>query len=216
VYKGFCTSHRGQFVTSFRQLASIFGTTTNTVRVFLAALEDTGMIKRESTKLITIITIIDYDRYQSNSVENEDISTHKLTHKRTRKLTHIKEKNNIEEVNKSSFSSAQEQKFFDELKADTIFFENAAASLNTKIPVLISFAEKFQNEMLARKKYHSGSQDYREHFFNWVRLAISKDSSAPQNLNEHEKSSQPNQNRYSARRGTEVGAKDVDEYNGTF
>ena len=55
---------RGQLITSTRQLMGRWRTNTSTTLDFLKSLEKSGMITRQRTGNLTIITICNYDRYQ--------------------------------------------------------------------------------------------------------------------------------------------------------
>ena len=58
--------HRGQIVTSHERIADGCGMSVSTVRRCLNALEGTGEITRVHTNKFQIITITNYDRYQSD------------------------------------------------------------------------------------------------------------------------------------------------------
>lgn len=69
---------RGQFSTNMRQLARDLGCTKQTVLTFLQLLEEEGMITREMPGMkFTIITIIDYDRYQGKADEKNQLKKSK-------------------------------------------------------------------------------------------------------------------------------------------
>lgn len=59
------TIKRGQFVTSISHLASETGLSVKQVRTALDNLESTGEVGKQSTSLNTWITVIYYDKYQS-------------------------------------------------------------------------------------------------------------------------------------------------------
>lgn len=59
------TIKRGQFVTSISHLASETGLTVKQVRTALDNLESTGEVGKQSTNLNTCITVVYYDKYQS-------------------------------------------------------------------------------------------------------------------------------------------------------
>ena len=55
---------RGQLVTSVRRLMGMWNTSSSTVRNTLDAFEEHGMIKRNKDPNMTIISIVNYDKYQ--------------------------------------------------------------------------------------------------------------------------------------------------------
>ena len=67
---------RGQFVTSKIKLKNIFGWTRRHVDNFLKALENDEMLTYRVTNRFTIITIINYDKFQGNG-EQDDIQNDK-------------------------------------------------------------------------------------------------------------------------------------------
>ena len=68
---------RGQLLTSKLQLQEIFGWSYRHVENFLKALENDEMIKCKTTKRYTIITIVNYDKYQGNGeISDEQTSAY--------------------------------------------------------------------------------------------------------------------------------------------
>lgn len=66
---------RGQFVTSYENLASDLGFTVQQVRTAIKKLKSTGEITSTSTNKFTIITVVNWEIYQGG----EDFATSKLT-----------------------------------------------------------------------------------------------------------------------------------------
>lgn len=62
------TVKRGSLATSIRKLANELNLSPNTIKRALKNLEKTGEIKKKSTQRYTIITVNNYEKYQS--VEN--------------------------------------------------------------------------------------------------------------------------------------------------
>ena len=56
---------RGSLITSYRHLADETGLSENTVRRYLIAFKKDGMIELKPTNKYTMITIVNYDKYQS-------------------------------------------------------------------------------------------------------------------------------------------------------
>ena len=64
VGRGIINIKRGQFITSIRRLANDWHTSNSVVIDFLRMLEDSKMITREYSNNLTVITIVNYRRYQ--------------------------------------------------------------------------------------------------------------------------------------------------------
>lgn len=65
------TIKRGQFVTSYEQLSIRFKMSKNKIRRCIEQLKKTGEIKVESTPRFTIITVCNYEKYQSASYPSQ-------------------------------------------------------------------------------------------------------------------------------------------------
>ena len=61
------TIKRGQFLTSRRELARIMNLSEQRLRTVLNRLESTGEIKIEATQRSTLVTIVNYEFYQSDA-----------------------------------------------------------------------------------------------------------------------------------------------------
>ena len=102
---------RGQIAWSELTMADRWKWSRNKVRAFLALLEKTGNIVQQKTHLTTIITINNYNRYQSNNTtEGTTESTTEGTtegqqkvhdiRKKERKKERIEEKNTVSDIEK--------------------------------------------------------------------------------------------------------------------
>lgn len=207
------TLERGQVATTIRKLMGRWGYYAEATLDFLKVLEAQGMITRQTSSKMTIITIVNYDKYQFDEDSAE--------RKPKRKSKHIKEdkKEEIKNNNLISLSRENDLNFFEELKKDSLFFEQAAMSLKADLSSLHQYAEQFFNEMLIKEKFHPSYTDYRQHFYNWVKLELNKGGGSKKiNLtNGTEQSGQIQaKNKYEARRGTDAGSHTPDDYSGSF
>ena len=73
------TVKRGQKWTSVRTLAERWGWQNKKVINFLRALEEDGMINRESTSAGTLLTIVNYGKYQDHGNTKDNSSTTRKT-----------------------------------------------------------------------------------------------------------------------------------------
>lgn len=162
---------RGQLATTIRTLMRKWGAHSQAALSFLSVLEKDKMIEHESDSKKTIITICNYDLYQSEIPHNSENSKRKS--KRKSQQTKEDKKEETKNLIPISLSREQDLKFFEELKEDKIFFENVAMSLHADIQILLQFAGQFSQEMLVKEKFHPSLSEYRQHFYNWVKLKIS-------------------------------------------
>lgn len=220
------TLQRGQIATTYRTLTRRFSCTNQAVFNFLAILETHKMITKETSHKMTLITIVNYDLYQQDMVasENQDAtkkhtsSKRKIERKVERKIEQIKEERKEEEKNiiiTSHISREKDLEFFEELKTSEVFFEQCAMTLKIGISALKEYLQMFSAEMLLQEKFHKSSADYRQHFFNWVKIQLTK-GPRPTIDNSNGTRQKETANKHEARRGTDVGNHTADDYGGAF
>jgi len=89
------TIQRGQFVTSLNSLSSKTGISNQSVRTSLKKLESSGELTLQTTNKFTIITVINYDSYQSREDDTNTVINKRLTNKQqttNKRLTLIEER----------------------------------------------------------------------------------------------------------------------------
>lgn len=207
---------RGQLATTIRALMRRWGAHSQAALAFLSILETQKMIVRESCSKMTIITICNYDLYQSEVPRNSE----KSKRKSKRKSQQTKEEKTEETKNLIPITLSREQdlKFFEELKKDLSFFEQMAMNLHSDVQTLIQLATKFSQEMLLKEKFHPSYSEYRQHFYNWANLKIQNEGAAKKiNSTNGTGQSQPQaQDKYAPRRGTDAGNHTPEDYSGAF
>lgn len=103
------TIERGSFVTSVDELSQQTGLTVQNTRTALKKLISTGEITKKSTNKYTVITVVNYDKFQkvsqsltsklTNTLTNEQQTANKqLTNKLTNRHTIIKEDKEIKKI----------------------------------------------------------------------------------------------------------------------
>ncbi len=200
------TLNRGQVATTIRKLNGRWGYCNESTLALLRVFEDNGMITRMSTPKRTIITIVNYEKYQVDDKAAE--------HRVKRKAKHTKEEEEPKNENIYTPSREQDLKFAERLLADEIFLEQAAPSLYVETKRLKEFAGDFCKAMLGKAKYHPSYSDYRQHFFNWVNFETNKPRTNRQK-NEHQ-TRRTESDKLEARRGTGVTAKTADDFKESF
>lgn len=213
---------RGQIATTSRKLMKRFSCCNQTLFDFLQVLEDNDMIVRESNPKMTLITIINYEKYQYDAPINNDIVSPNISQsierKPHRKMEHVKEEKNIEEKNNINYispSRARDLEFIEELKSSEDFFEQCAMALKIDITAIKEYLEQFSAEMFLQEKYHTSAADYRQHFFNWIKVQLQKGPGS-NNYNSNGTGQTKTKDKYAARRGTNVGNHTADDYKGPF
>ena len=93
---------RGQIITSREHLAEDLGLSIQQIRTCLSKLESTNEIKIETTNRYTLITVINYDKYQQNKITSNstEISTDNSTSKITNETTSKTKTESIENKGK--------------------------------------------------------------------------------------------------------------------
>ncbi len=117
---------RGQFLTSKIQLQELFGWTRRHCDNFLLALENDKMLTYRITNRYIIITIINYDTYQSTEINNDIQNDIQVSINKNDK--NLKNDKNVEKDNKeltlfSSFEMIEKDFTEEELKLKEDFFE---------------------------------------------------------------------------------------------
>lgn len=90
---------RGQKVTSIRQLADRWGWSRTKVRDFLDLLESDTMLTRESDSKKTVITVINYDSYQSDKPQKSHQKSHQPDNESATEVPQKDTNNNDNNVN---------------------------------------------------------------------------------------------------------------------
>ena len=228
---------RGQFATSYRQLQYNWNTSPSGVQSFLKMLQKSKMIKyRNNNNEMTIITILNYDKYQSEKFwedkdedygqmetisENDSVTqnpsqvsdTPQNDMERNQEQTEI---NKRKEVNNNSLSLEEREKnFFEEVKASQIYMENVAKNHSLSIEDTLKKLEEFFGYISTVQHWHNDVADFRDHFYKWITRKLEtagKDGSRKQKKG----GGQSTQDKYAARRGTDVGDKKSTDYGGSF
>lgn len=196
------TIGRGQILTTIRQLMGQWGYYAQATLDFLNVLEKEGMITRESHSKFSIITIVNYDKYQDDDEKTE--------HKTERKSKHTKEIKNKELNN--SLSKDADEKFYEELFKQEIFFENASINLHVELNQVKKYCEQFKSDMLLQGKYHKDFDDLRRHFYNWLKIQTQKNN----NDGSKQQKEENTRDKYAARRGTPAVNHTAEDYGGSF
>lgn len=229
---------RGQYVTSIRRLMRRWGANNTTVTETLDLFVLNGMITVDSDKTKTIITIVNYDKYQKarkiaeilNSldfdkigdletikskilsaldVENEHLSVQKP-------IPNKQVKNNNIINNTTSLSSLRENnlKFSEEFKNSDFEIEEAMRILQCEKEQILKMLDLFVDEVNVKLESHDSPGKFRRHFINWARIHL-RVNKKDGNGRKQETGNQP-EDQFKRRRGTDVGNHKASDYGGPF
>ena len=157
VYRGH-TLKRGQLMTSRAKLAEVTGMSEQTIRTCLARLESTNEITKQSTNRNTLITICNYERYQLNPNEVNQLNNQQVNHQSTNHQTRYKEDN----IEVDVVTRTREKAF----NVDTV--ENMCMSLGVDAPTYLTLAEQVFAEWAVAQ---SGDRDIK-HFISTMRIKV--------------------------------------------
>ena len=177
---------------------------------FLRVLEAQGMITRQSTSKMTIITIVNYDKYQLPEEYDEPFSKLKSKHNK------IKEEERNKINNYTPPTREKDLKFYEELLKESELFEELSLKSGLKKNDVELELEEFKKEMFLQEKFHLSRQDYKSHFFNWFKKKYKLDENTLENDGKEISKKSPTQDKYKTRRGTNAGSHSPDEYGGSF
>lgn len=200
------------------------------VEPFLNLLITEGMIKKEVGRNISIITILNYDRYQANNNTyldadlNPDNSggfapytqqsdAHLDTYVDAHLDAHLdainKEYKNIKNISTTTTSACvREAKYIEELKNSQIWIEQMAMRFHVTIGEVVRRLDSFALDCDCRGTEHQNFNDTRRHFNDWLRIQLEAERK-----NNYAGDRQKTENR---RRGADVTATTGQDYEGSF
>lgn len=118
------TIHKGQVVTSIKHLSEELGFSIQQIRTALNKLKSTGEITSESTNRYTVITVVNWEKYQT--FEFEEASETTITSTNEQQTINIRATNNQQQLN----NEKKEKK----VKKEKNNIEDAGASCEAKQP----------------------------------------------------------------------------------
>lgn len=191
---------RGQLVTSIRHLASLYGCSKSKTKNFLDLLELMNNIRAEYTRDYTVITILDYDRYQRPSAVVSVIETAENAPPTKRQVgrqpEHKKKNNNktnnlliTKEDKAKAFLSPEEEKLvYEKLRADEEFWTQLHDALGLPIEDLREMFSRFEKSQLLKNSFHKSEDKIRGHFHDHVAFIL-RNTKTNNETNEQQKRS---------------------------
>lgn len=223
---------KGQFIASLSFLCKRWGRSRTMVEPYLNLLIEEGMIDKEVSRNISIITILNYEKYQAynGAYLEADLTPDNIggyaqpnaqndarlnAHSDADHDAHLdaireeyKEYNNISSM--TSIAGARENlKFAEELKKSQMWLEQMAMRFHVSTADIQKWLDKFALDMQCRGVEHRDLNDARRHFNNWLRIQLENERKKQSDVSNRQKSK-------SERRGTDVTATSAEDYEGAF
>ena len=188
---------KGQFVTSYENLADDLGFTVQKIRTAIKKLKSTGEITTQSTNKFTIITVVKWEDYQMDiqNVTNELTSISTFNQQTTNNQLTIKQQttNNKLRMNKNDKNDKKcvWDTHTDEKQSEKIPFAEFVKMTNAEYDALIQkFGESDTKRMIEILDNHKGANgkeyesDYRA-ILSWVTDRLNKEKAKePNNLHQ--------------------------------
>lgn len=206
---------RGQWAGSLSYLSERWGCSKSTASKFLDILEADEMIERKVERKITIVTICNWDKYQGSDdqVSNDNRTIIERCPNDGRTIAERnKEEKEINNNNPTAYTHVREESTEDSYARryrEEGMWAEAAMTSHLKIQEVQVIFEEFLVEQSHNSTTHSDYSDFKRHFLNYLRVraeVIRKQNK--QNNGDNSKSSQ--------RRGIQVVANKVEDYEGPF
>lgn len=213
---------RGQLVASLSYLCKRWGRSRTMVESFLNLLIAEEMITKEVGRNISIITICNYDKYQTvNSIyldadlklDNSGGYAPSATQNDAHLDAHLdatnKEYKNIRNISISSNGESQNLKFIEELKRSHIWLEQMAMRFHITMDEVVKRLDDFALDLNCRGTEHRDFNDVRRHYNDWLRIQLEAEKRKQNYVSDRQKSE-------NKRRGSDVTATSAEDYEGAF
>lgn len=186
------TIERGQLVTSLGSLQIALGLSIQEIRTALEKLESTGEITKESTNKFSIITICNFDKWQTMNREEQQTNNKQITSQQQTSNNQItneqqsnnntliskesnKEINNITHTTHVCAHEGESEKWFAQMKRQfTAWQADACRVLRIDQETLATYIEDFEVECRAKNATHVSWEDITSHFIDWARRQVEK------------------------------------------
>lgn len=153
---------------------------------------------------------------ETGNSEGENSS--EVQHLRVTPAVTIEQNNNINKNNNNSHLSPDEREklFFEEVKSAQVYLEGVAKNFSLSVEETLVWLEKFFGYVTTVGKLHTDSSDFKDHFYKWIDRKLETVKQYGTRRQKTEGGKAGTQDKYAARRGTDVGDKKASDYGGSF
>lgn len=208
--------HKGELIASVSFLVERWQRCNHTIIRFLTLLEQEGMIYRQVVhRQTSIITICNYEKYQSQDSDEVQTITHTMAHTLPHTIVHTnkegKEYNISSTTTKRARARTREENpdYIAELKTSPLWLEQMTMKFHLSSNELTKRLNDFSLDLKCRGTEHRNLTDTKRHFCDWLRIQIQTEKRQQQD----ETNRRNNQDK---RRGAEVTATKAEDYEGAF
>jgi hypothetical protein len=164
---------RGQLITGRTKISAVTGISEQSIRTCLHKLESTNEITIKSTNKNSIITLLNYDLYQSED-NNENITNQQTTSKITNNqlTTNQQLTTNNNDNNKKNDKEGNEESHNEILKKclnNRIWTEHLAMLWKKELKEIYEHLNRFRLECILKEDFKTTEKDAKEHFVNWTK-----------------------------------------------
>lgn len=198
---------RGQIVASLNYLADLWKTSKRTAERFIELLEKEQMVRRCVRHKMTIITICNYDSYQGKDAPrcaDECADDAPIARRSVSEKKNEKECKEIYNNNSNAHTHTREEEFILQYRTEARWPDACVILHIRSVDECKRLFDRWILEYQHKGQTHDSYTDFKGHFIQWARITIQKEQS------------NGNTDRSSQRRGIQVVANSVDDYEGPF
>lgn len=197
---------RGQIIASLNFLAELWQTSKRTAERFVELLEKEQMLSRCVSRKVSVITICNYDSYQEKKRSKR---ADECANDEPIGIQSVSEIKNIEEDKEiyntpTAHTCEGEQDFINRYRAEGMWVDVALILHVKSVGDCQHLFDRWILEYQHKGQTHRDYTDFKAHFIQWARITIQKEKSNGDN------------NRQDKRRGVQVVANKVEDYQGSF
>lgn len=197
---------RGQMIVSLSFLSKRWGKAKGTILKFLELLESDHMIDRHTDRKVTILTICKYESYQEAEKQPLTDVVNDCLPMTDRCLTEVKKLEEVKEIynTPTAHTCEGEQDFIDRYRTEGMWTDVALILHVKSISDCQHLFDRWILEYRHKGQTHRDYTDFKAHFIQWARITIQKEKA------------NGNNNTQDKRRGVQVVANKVEDYQGSF
>lgn len=165
---------RGQIAASFSYLSALWHTSKRTAERFVEILEKDGMVSRCTSRKITVLTICNYESYQevkTNTCANTCADDEPIGSQSVAETKNEKER---KEINNTTTAHVREEGFVRRYREEGMWMDVALILHIKSLEECKRLFDEWVTEYQHNGDKHNDYTDFKKHFIQWARRAISK------------------------------------------